>query len=645
MSAPTDPADPLAALAAELGRLGRRLDGIGTELLALRAGILAAPPHEAPGALPPQAPGALPLQTPGTPPQQWAPAPWAPPPGARVPPGGPAPGTGPAPYPPGRPVPAGPPPAPRLRLSALSGARLLAWTGGAVTLLGVVLLLVLAASRGWFSPGARVAAGAALGLALIALALRLHPRETARTGALALAGTGFATLYLVVAGATLVLDLAAVPAVLLALLVAAGGLGLADRWRSELLAGGVVVGAVLLAPVLAEGLLLVALALALQVAAVPAVLRRRWAVLAMLAAAGPVLFGVAVAVASASGADENEMVVAVLAVLLAGLAAAALATRRLPADTVAWLVAAAPLPVLVGAGQLGGWSGAAVAASAVLALVALAALPGAPQVVRVVAIAAGAVALFEATLLALDGSGEAAVLLGQATVLAVVAAVLRNRLPLAVAAGYGLCGVLAALVSAAPLAALVRFPSPPYLRGGVASVSALVTGAGVSALVLALAIALVVAGGRLDLVRPDVHTARLWVPVGAVGLYGAAGLVVTCALLVSPDRAGFTAGHALVTVSWTVVALVLLARGISRPALRITGLVLVGAAVAKLVLFDLVALDGLARVAAFLGAGLALLAAGTRYARLVAEAEAARSTAEGAAADRRGQVEIHEGRP
>jgi hypothetical protein len=34
-----------------------------------------------------------------------------------------------------------------------------------------------------------------------------------------------------------------------------------------------------------------------------------------------------------------------------------------------------------------------------------------------------------------------------------------------------------------------------------------------------------------------------------------------------------------------------------------------------------VALDGVARVAAFLGAGLVLLAAGTRYARLVAEAE------------------------
>jgi uncharacterized membrane protein len=78
-----------------------------------------------------------------------------------------------------------------------------------------------------------------------------------------------------------------------------------------------------------------------------------------------------------------------------------------------------------------------------------------------------------------------------------------------------------------------------------------------------------------------------------------------------------------VTLSWTVVAAVLLACGARWPAMRVAGMVLVAAAVAKLILFDLVALDGLARVAAFLGAGLLLLAAGTRYARLVAEAEPA----------------------
>jgi uncharacterized membrane protein len=595
--------DPLAALAAELGQLGRRLDGIGAELLALRAGAVPAPP-------PAVTVGPLP-----------GPSPWAPPPWAQ--PVWPAPQWA-APTAPPAPEPSSPGPPPTLPqrrlLPALSGARLLAWTGGAVTLFGVVLLLVLAASRGWFSPGARVGAGAVLGVALVALAMRLHRTEAARTGALAVAGTGFATLYLVVAGATLMLDFASAPAMLLALLVAAAGLGLADRWRSHLLAGGVVVGGALLAPVLVGGPLLVALVLVLQAAAVPVALRRRWAVLALLAAAWPVLYGsVVAAFESLDGGPDPAAVVAVVGVLLVGLGGAAV-LRRLPAPVVCALVVAAPLPVLVAVPPVGGWPGAALAAGAAGALLALAAFP-LDRVVRQIAAGAAAVAVFQATAVALDGSTRTAVLLGQAIALAVLAGVLRRRLPLAVATAYGAAGVLAALAGAAPLTALVDFPARPYLVDGSPARGALVAGAVVSALVLALAITLLGAAGRVGLVRPDARSARLWVPVGAVGLYGAAGLVVTLALLVAPDRTGFTTGHALVTVSWTVVALVLLARGIRRPALRITGLVLVGAAVAKLVLFDLVALDGLARVAAFLGAGLVLLAAGTRYARLVAEAD------------------------
>jgi hypothetical protein len=212
--------------------------------------------------------------------------------------------------------------------------------------------------------------------------------------------------------------------------------------------------------------------------------------------------------------------------------------------------------------------------------------------------------------------------LGEAVVAAVLATVLRSKVPLVIATLFGAYGVLVALGRDAPLSALVRFPALPYVGPRGADTVALVTGAGVSGLVLALTVAMLVAGGRVGLIRPDAASAGMWVPLGLVGLYGATSMVITLALLVSAGRAGFTAGHAAVTVSWTVVALVLLARGISRPALRITGLVLVAAAVAKLVLFDLVALDGVARVAAFLGAGLVLLAAGTRYARLVAEAEA-----------------------
>ena len=133
--------------------------------------------------------------------------------------------------------------------SPLTGARLLAWTGGAVTLLGVVLLLALAASRGWFTPPARVAFGAVLGAGLVGLGMWLHRREAARAGALALVATGFATLYLVDAAATAVFGyLPALPALLLALVIAGAGLGLADRWRTQLLAGGVVVGAAVARP-------------------------------------------------------------------------------------------------------------------------------------------------------------------------------------------------------------------------------------------------------------------------------------------------------------------------------------------------------------------------------------------------------------
>jgi hypothetical protein len=346
------------------------------------------------------------------------------------------------------------------------------------------------------------------------------------------------------------------------------------------------------------------------------VLRRQLPVLMLVAAAGPFLYGTLVG-GAVGVADRTPVIAVVLAALATGLGTAVPASRRgLRVVPVAVVLGAAPAPLLVTAVEIDHWGGAGLAAVAVVGLAAVAFAP-VDRVLRVVATAGAAVALFVATQLALDGAAVTLVVLGEALVATVAAAVLRSRVLLAIGAAFGLLATLAAVTRDAPLEALLEFPSEPY--AGV-STTAEITAAGVALLVLVLAVALLVAGGRVGLVRPDATTAPLWVPVGLVGLYGTTSLVVTLALLVAPDRAGFTAGHALVTVSWTVAALVLLARGISRPALRVAGMVLVGAAVLKLVLFDLVALDGLARVAAFLGAGLVLLAAGTRYARMVAEA-------------------------
>ena len=237
MNAPR--ADRVAAIATELGLLGRRLDALAAELSAWQPPVAPRPGGPGLDAPPPAPTVAAPPQpawygtVPGTP--------WPATPGriagcARR--GGPAAESGwpllgtRQPFPPA-PL---PPPAPRrpLRawLASLSGARLLAWTGAGVTLLGVVLLLALAAARGWFAPPVRVAAGAVLGLALVGLGARLHRRPSSRTGALAVTGTGIATLYLVVAAATALYGYLPVPAgLLLALLVAAGGLALADRWK------------------------------------------------------------------------------------------------------------------------------------------------------------------------------------------------------------------------------------------------------------------------------------------------------------------------------------------------------------------------------------------------------------------------------
>ncbi|MEJ3655773.1 DUF2339 domain-containing protein [Actinomycetes bacterium KLBMP 9759] len=649
MGTPTGP-DPFAALAAELTALGRRLDGIGAELMALRpeerpaqpAPTPAPPPVQGP-AWPAHPPQAGPWPNPHAPspyapnpyapnpyaPNPYAPNPYAPNPYAQNPdaqnpyaqnpyaqnPDAQNPGAR-APRPPQPPRPA------QQRTpfwTRLSGARLLAWTGGAVTLLGVVMLMVFAAARGWFPPEARIALGGVLGVALVGLAMWLHRRETARTGALAVAGTGFATLYLVVAAATNVFEyLDPVVAVVLALVVAGAGLGIADLWRSQLLACGVVVGAVVLAPALAWGWVLVALALALQLAALPVLLRKRWVVLMLIAAAGPVLYGIPLAVFDGSGpsAEQVTAIVVGLVVLAVGLATVVLAARLLPVGMVVPVLATAPLPALFGAIAIDGWLGAALAAGAALALAGLAVVPGLGNQLRLAATVAAVVGISVATAVALDGSSYTIVVLGQAVVAAVLAYVVRSRLAMIVAIVLGVVGWLRALVVDLPLWLLVAPELPWYgHRDGLAA------GLGVAALLLVLAWAALVAGGRLGWIRPTADSAVIWVPMGLGGLYGATGVVVTAALLIDPTRDAFTAGHAVVTVSWTIAPLVLLARGISRTALRVAGLVLVAAAVAKLVFFDLGALDGIARVIAFLGAGLVLLAAGTKYARMVAEAE------------------------
>ncbi|MBO0850311.1 MAG: DUF2339 domain-containing protein, partial [Pseudonocardia sp.] len=272
-----EPSERVARLATELDELGRRLACARHELLSLP---VAAP---APRPTPPPAP------------------PIEPPAGLGGSHGGAAEGlTDPAPA------------SASARHSGTAdprGGRVMAWAGGSITLLGVVMFLALAASRGWFGVPARLVAGALLGVALVGAGHRLYRHPGGRAGAVALAATGIAALYLDLAAATARYHYLPNPAGLaLGLVVAVAGLALADRWRAQPLASGAVIGVGALMPALTDGdwPLLVAMVLVPQLAAAPVVARRAWARLAMVAGLFPVLYGmVAVFAVGSSGCPDR----------------------------------------------------------------------------------------------------------------------------------------------------------------------------------------------------------------------------------------------------------------------------------------------------------------------------------------------------
>ena len=156
---------------------------------------------------------------------------------------------------------------------------MLAVAGVAVTLIGVVLLLVLAAQAGILRPEFRVAGGAVLAAALVAAAWWLYARPGGRVGAIALAATGVAAAYMDVIAVTAIYHWVPAPVgLVVAALIGGGGLTLARRWDSQHLGLLVLVPLIGLAPVVTDGitLLLVGFMLALSAASLPVQLGKDW---------------------------------------------------------------------------------------------------------------------------------------------------------------------------------------------------------------------------------------------------------------------------------------------------------------------------------------------------------------------------------
>jgi uncharacterized membrane protein len=141
-----------------------------------------------------------------------------------------------------------PPPAPRepFDFSVLLGARALAWTGGAVMLLGIVFFFVLAVERGWIGPNVRVALGAAASAVLVGTGLWLRRAYGDSYASVSAAGVGVAGFYATLLAATQLYHLIpSAGALVAAAAIAALGAGLAIWWTSETLATLGLLGAML----------------------------------------------------------------------------------------------------------------------------------------------------------------------------------------------------------------------------------------------------------------------------------------------------------------------------------------------------------------------------------------------------------------
>lgn len=497
--------------------------------------------------------------------------------------------------------------------------RALAVAGVAVTLTGVVLLLVLAAQAGILRPEFRVAAGAVLAAGLVGAGWWLSRRPAGRVGAIALAATGVAAAYIDVIAVTAIYDWVSAPlGLILAAAIGGGGLTLARRWKSEQLGLLVLVPLMALAPVVTHGvtLLLIGFMLALSAAALPVQFGRDWTGLFGARIAAPTLpLLVALASASIDGRDDRVLALACAVAATLAVAGGLLVLRwsTRPAAT-AVLTAAGVLPLLCVAAGVDRPVAALMVAALSAALVAVVALgdriPGVTVMVRQVWSVLAATAALIAVLVAFDGPVAGPVLSAMAAVVA--AAGRRQAVTRWIAIGLAMIGGGIFLDIAGPEVLISATKMPAGL-----TVSSLIG----SVLVIAAAGAISWAWA-VDRTADQEVVRLVWVAAAMAAGYAVTVFTVTAGVAIGGTGAGFFGGHMVATICWIAVAAGLLGYAARRPRAQRSlpiggGMALVAAAMAKLFLFDLGTLDGMFRVAVFIVVGLALLGMGAGYARLL----------------------------
>ncbi|WP_446666674.1 DUF2339 domain-containing protein [Flexivirga sp. B27] len=487
-------------------------------------------------------------------------------------------------------------------------SKLLVVAGGAITLIGVVMLLVIAARAGLLNPQVRVIGGGVLSAVLIAAGLRVHGRPGGSIGGTALAGTGIAGLFIITVAMTSFYEwIPSAAGLALAGGIAAAAGVLAVQWRSELLAVAVTVAVAVLAPVLTGGvtLALVCFLIILQAAGVWPERICNWHFLGLVRTLPAVIAGV-LFFTDAQSLTSLTPALAIAGIALASLVISAGADDELHAATfaVAVLPVAAQLSYLDRSIAIvaGGLTAAVLAAVAFL-------VPQLGIVRRVTVGGVAATLAIESAFAFTEGSWLPVLLLVPGVLVSAVALSTKSAVSTIIGLAFGAIGGAAYLTFAGPAALTFAGRADADL-----SYATMLGGALLAGWAVLTALALVRTTSQ---VTPTVAA----VGAGIVGLYGATAAFVSFGAAVGGTE-GFRSAHLGVTVLWISVAMVLLALGIRLPrygaATLGAGLLLTGCGVAKLFLFDLQALGGATRAIAFIVVGLVLLFAGSRYAQAYA---------------------------
>ena len=513
-------------------------------------------------------------------------------------------------------------------LSRKSAAWILAWVGGLVTALGIVLFFALAANRGWIGPEARVLAGALASALVFGAGIWLRRRFGPTYSSLAAVGAGIAGAYAtLLAAAALYYLLADWEALLVAAAIAAVGLSASLAWRSEFVAGLGLIGAMLVPiAVVADGelsFLGTSFVGLLLVAAGVVALRLRWDRLLAAAAVAAVPQIVALVTEGNQAVSRLAALAAAFAVVLTCLGAA---RQRLAGDGLLGLSASL---VLAGAavasfssgalfdGHARGFALLVVAGALAVPTVLLLARPAARELANLFAVVGLAIAAVAVADL-VSGPTLAIIWAAQAGVLAWLAPRTRElRLQLA-SLGYLALALGHTLVVDAPPSDLLDPVVHP--AAGLPAVAAVVMAA-VAAAWFCGTTGDVPTRGVFAAMRPVLETLRtaqstvravlVW-SAAALSLYGAALAILAIAqALGSSQEIAFARGQVGVDALWSALALAAVWVGTRRrPDLATAGWAWLLLTTLKLVVHDVGVLAGTDRALALLAVGGALALAG-----------------------------------